>query len=586
MASKRSIVTPIFFATSAPSNMFSQSSQPDPTAIAAVNGRHEDGSFPLTILEQARQEPIGGSFAVVDGPHHRFLLQLGSVVVENPVHSDSGYAPYISRYACVPHASGSNDVHSSKAETMGWRPLAEVDQSDVPPATGSLVYKASNEDFLSFSLDGDDCPPLYVGHHPFDKNLVMSLRCRDSSDWNGGGWGDGKFTAIFGRNNSGKTIILLMWLAAQLTKHPNQGCLIPDLAGDISKESGHSKGDFSFNFHELVEGFESISFSELFITDERTFAEQVAAYLRAANLVASPGKVQPTADLIADALRDRLDGSGITIEEFFEAGRANVAQAYGLVLDKKTGQHKPSSSGEAAQKKFETIRPSQETLFKTMISDLVTGDMSVKDLCEAYLNEKSRYILKMLGAVSVSDILMREIISQTYSVITEQYKRDNAKTVNSILVLDEAPNYVGEGSSSDVTKMLIKSVKEVRKMGLSIAFVSQSIAGFSKEVLRECHTKLYGANLGVGVDGGHMEQDLGKSGYDLYRRLSVRYSYFWLATGDMVNLDSGKALIPFIPWGGDVNAKLIEMNPAIWGDELEDRAMELIELEAEAERGK
>ena len=123
-------------------------------------------------------------------------------------------------------------------------------------------------------------------------------------------------------------------------------------------------------------------------------------------------------------------------------------------------------------------------------------------------------------------------------------------------------------------------------MGLSIAFVSQSIAGFSKEVLRECHTKLYGANLGVGVDGSHMEQDLGKSGYDLYRRLSVRHSYFWLATGDMVNLDSGKALIPFIPWGGDVNAKLKEMNPLIWSDDLNDRAIHELEFQAEVERGK
>lgn len=566
--------------------MFSQSTKPDEAAIAVVNGRNEDGSFPLTVLEQARQEPIGGSFAVVDGPHHRFLLQLGSVVVQNPVHSDAGYAPYISRYGCVPHASGSNDVHTSKAETMGWRPLAEVDQSDVPPSTGSLVYKASNEDFNSFSLDKDDCPPLRIGHHPFDKSLVMSLRCRDSSEWNAGGWGDGKFTAIFGRNNSGKTIILLMWLAAQLTKHSDQGCLIPDLAGDIANEAGHSKGDFSFNFHELVDGFEYVSFSDLYVTDTRVVAEQVEAYLKHNNL-ATPQKAKPIADLVADALADddKLNGKGFSVEELFELARSNCAQAYGLTQDKKTGDYKPTAAGLAAEAKFEKIRPSHKTSFKQMIGDLVTGTISVRELCDAYLNKKSRFILKMLGGASVRDLLMQEVINQTYNVITEQYKR-RAKTVNSILVLDEAPNYVGEGSSSDVTKMLIKSVKEVRKMGLSIAFVSQSIAGFSKEVFRECHTKLYGANLGVGVDGAHMEQDLGKSGYDLYRRLSVRYSYFWLATGDMVNLDSGKALIPFIPWDGDVNAKLIRMNPAIWGDEVEDRAMELIELQAEAERGK
>ena len=86
------------------------------------------------------------------------------------------------------------------------------------------------------------------------------------------------------------------------------GCYIPDTEGDITKGGSHSKGDFIFNFNELLaEGgrvAEQISIDEIRLTSKPGWARFAAPFLRSQFNMA-PDKAEELARCLADILFDK-----------------------------------------------------------------------------------------------------------------------------------------------------------------------------------------------------------------------------------------------------------------------------------------
>jgi DNA helicase HerA-like ATPase len=92
---------------------------------------------------------------------------------------------------------------------------------------------------------------------------------------------------------------------------------------------------------------------------------------------------------------------------------------------------------------------------------------------------------------------------------------------------------VPEGGDDDegLAEVIQDGFRITRKYGVGWYIVAQSPAGLSNKVIRECRTRFFGRNLGIGADHRHLETALGKDGAEAYQQLAIQGGYFWVCAG-------------------------------------------------------
>ena len=119
----------------------------------------------------------------------------------------------------------------------------------------------------------------------------------------------------------------------------------------------------------------------------------------------------------------------------------------------------------------------------------------------------------------VKKLLLKELVSKL-SINGEQLY-GQGKNLNTLVVLEEAHNYVPRYESDLYTKelseTLVKAYRETRKFGLGWLAITTRVAGIRREVFEHSRIKLIGMGLNTGSDLELLKEHFGSEFADTYR---------------------------------------------------------------------
>lgn len=539
------------------------------TRLAIVDGA-SGYEVEATISLEARGTPIRGSFVVIDSENDRILGRITEITMTNPVHQDAAFAPTIMKHGNIPFWSGDVDIERAKVEIIAV--LDTKNGKRIPlrrnASSGTAIESADQVAMNQFSLEKMHF--VNLGHVP-NSGLMASIINRHNgpaSDESGdlGGYGEGRHVVFFGQNGSGKTVLLTMVLAARLAAHPQLGLLMPDTSGDLADPSRHSRGDFKWNYDEVLRAadvqVERIKIADIRLTSTGTLIYKLAPVFKN-RINMAPEQAKRLADYVVNELfgDDDVDVARLTAQNILTLAEQHIARCYSTPAQKRDKQQE-------IQDILQT--PNRLKVFENdfrRVRDLFDGRFAVRDLVRDVLQNGRKIIIVMAG---ISEADHRFVMSEIMHQLIRNAERifHSGATANALVVLDEGQRWVPQGSSDDkegLAELIEDGFRTTRKLGVGWYVVAQSVAGLSKEVFRNCHTKWFGRNLGIGVDSKHIEEALGgKDGLEAYRLLAIQGGYFWVGAGMDNNIGTGSSYFTLHPFDGDATKTFIESNPHIF----------------------
>jgi DNA helicase HerA-like ATPase len=525
-----------------------------------------------TIALEARGTALLGAFVIMQTDSDEMLGRITETQLSNPVHNDNAFAPVIMKNGCVPSWSGEVDIEKAKIEIIA---VAEIGTGNRIPIrrnvpSGTAVMAADQAAIERFSNERKYF--LVLGHIPNSGGLLCSISNRDNremTDINGndrGGYGEAHHTAVLGQSGSAKTVLVTTMIAGRLAAHPMMGLLMPDTSGDLADPSRHNRGEFQWNYAEVLKRvnveIERLSISDIRLTSTETLKFKLAPLFRQKFAMASP-----QADALAGYVVEDLFGendvivSELTGLAVLDSVVNNIARCYG---PRATQQEKTDKALEVRNHYLESFNRALEPIRR-----LFDGRIELRQLIHDILNDGRKVIIEMSRILDTDHrFIMREIIDRLQREARRIFYRGG--TCNTLVVLDEAIRWVPERAKEEDDKeglanLIETGFRETRKYGIGWMVVAQSPSQLSKRVLRECHTKMFGRNLGIGADRTHLEQMLSKQGAQAYDQLQIQGGYFWVGMSLNNNLGSGSSYFSLHPFGGNATQAFMDANPHIFG---------------------
>lgn len=536
--------------------------------IAIVDGA-SGHTIDATISLEARGKPIRGAFVAIQSETDMILGRITEVVMTNPIHENPTFAPVIMKQGSIPYWSADVDIERAKIEIISVLDLTT--EQRVPlrrnAASGTEIMPVDQATMSQFAIEKQHF--MVLGHVP-NSGLLASVVNRHNgpaSDDTGdlGGYGEARHTAIFGQSGSAKTVLLTMQIAGRLAAHPQMGLLMPDTSGDLADPTRHSRGDFRWNYDDVLKAagvrIDRIPISNIRLTSTDTLANKLQPLL-AKRINMAADNARRLSDLIVNALfgTQDVDASQLNARTILTHAAAQIANCYSTPAQKK---EKPQDVANIVN---------DSNLFAVFdrelarVRDLFDGRFPVRDLVRDVLSDGRKIIIEMTG-IHESDhrFVMHEIMRQLVSQANRIYH--SGATANALVVLDEGQRWVPEGSDDDegLSDIIKDGFRTTRKLGVGWFIVAQSPAGLSKKVIRDCHTWWFGRNLGIGADRAHVEDILSKDGAEAYRQLAIQGGYFWVAAGLDNNFGTGTTYFAIHPFGGDATKAFIDANTQIFG---------------------
>mgnify|MGYP001794111017 FL=1 len=533
--------------------------------VATVNS-YKKGKLNVTILTGAKDRNISGKLCELiinsDLGEQRVLCRINRVDMTNLIHESLEFQQAIADQGRLQYYSGDCDILTAEVEIIACIRASDKAFSGIacPPKSGTWLRVLHDSEIADYQVE--KIHQAVIGHLPDELEMPMSVINRHFGEWDLGGYGEAKHTCIFGQNGSGKTVLALVLIAAQLAANSQQGCLIPDTAGDIAKGGSHSKGDFKFDFIELLESAgrhpEYIGIQDIRLTSKTSFKQLLNPVLRRA-LNMHGEKSERLADRITEELFDRqVDLAVAQPDHILNAVVNSIASIY-------TGNKRREKATEA-----EEIRNNPTQLrsflraYNSGIMQYFEGKYSIDEIVEGFL-DRGRIILLNMATMSESEqrYVMYEIFSKIKRKAEDDFKRYGT-TRNGLVVLDEGPRWAPQSGSDDVTQVIRDAFNTTRKLGVGWMIISQRITAISKDIIAQCHTKFVGRGMGIGSDRDYMKEFFREDGLVIYDQLSLRGGFFWLATGHQVNYGQGSQYVAFETFSGDSTQAIQDANPYIW----------------------
>lgn len=535
--------------------------------IATVNS-FKKGKLNVTILSHVKNRSIAGKLGELqintDIGIQRVLCRINRVDMVNPIHETQEFQQVIADKGYLPYYSGDCDILSAEVEIIACIRASDLAFSGIacPPKSGTLLRVLHDTEIVDYQVEKKY--QAVIGYLPDEPSMPMSVVNRHFGEWDDGGYGEAKHTCIFGQNGSGKTVLALSVIVCQLAANPQQGCLIPDTAGDIARGGSHSKGDFKFNFIELLKKSgrnpEYIAINEVRLTSKTSFKRLLNPVLR--RILNMHGeKSEQLADKVTEELFDKqVDLAVAQPNHVLNAVITNIPPVY-------TGAKRNEKLAEAQQLQD---NPAQNRAwvraYTTGVMKYFEGKYSIDALVEGFMDQ-GRIILINMATLSESEqrYVMYEIFSKTKRKAETDFKV-HGTTRNGLVVLDEGPRWAPQHGDDEVTEVIRDAFNTTRKLGIGWTIISQRITAISKDIIAQCHTKYVGRGMGIGADRDYMKEFFREDGLVAYEQLSLRGGFFWLAAGHQVNYGMGSQYLAFETFGGDATQALMDANPHIWGN--------------------
>lgn len=537
--------------------------------VATVNA-YKKGKLHVTILTHAKNRNIAGKLCELiinsETGAQRVLCRINRVDMTNIIHEQQEFQQAIADRGSLLYYSGDCDILTAEVETIACIQASDLAFSAIacPPKSGTLLRILHDSEISDYQVEKKH--NAVIGHLPGEPQMPMSIINRHFGDWNLGGYGEAKHSCAFGQNGSGKTVLVLTIVGAQLAANPQQGCLIPDTAGDIAKGGSHSKGDFKFNFIDLLERAgrhpEYIGIQDIRLTSKTSFKQLLEPVLRR-SLSMHPEKSEQLADRVTEELFDRqVDLALAQPNRVIDIIIERIATVYGSANNRreKEQQARELRDNSAQNRSFTRA-------YNASVIHYFEGKYSIDEIVDGFL-DNGRIIL--INMASMSETEQRYVMYEIFSKVKRKAEQDfkiSGTTRNGLVVLDEGPRWAPQSGGDEVTGVIRDAFNTTRKLGVGWFIISQRITAISKDIIAQCHTKYVGRGMGIGADRDYMKEFFGEDGLVIYDQLSLRGGFFWLATGHQVNYGQGSQYISFETFGGDATKSIIDANPHIWEPE-------------------
>lgn len=517
-----------------------------------------------TLAMEARGTPMRGKYVVMRAGGDFLLGRIVSVDLTNQVHDDPTFAAYIMMNGAVPHWSSEVDIEKSEIEII--RVVEEATSTSIPmrrnPSSGTPVVAASPEQFQAFRNEQQHI--LKIGQIPNSDGLEATIINRHHGDFESGGYGEARHCCLLGQNGSGKTVMATMLLAGKLAAHPQMGLLMPDTAGDLSNPDRHDRGDFHWNYVDVLK-HAGVAIEIIDIDDIRLSSPRLLAALLRRCLTDQISMASEKAATLAERIVDGLCDDEVKLTDLTsDAVAAAIVDRIELVYAKASRAEKLEDARDLVS------NPARRRRFDAAIENIrryFDGRVELAALIDGVLSRGRKVVIKMEGLNEQAQALvMREVMTKITRRAQWLFKARQGQLANAIVVLDEAARWVPEGADDNdgISEIIRRSSRETRKYGLGWWFIAQSPATISKTVLKEAHTKWFGRGLGIGADRSHLDNILGKSGVEEYERLMMQGGYFWLGIGLDNNIGTEGTYFAVHPFGGNATRGLIDANRRIF----------------------
>jgi hypothetical protein len=544
-------------------NVFNGQDYEGDNFIATVNS-YKGGTVNVTIRSHAKEKPLRGCLCEmpVNGGSHRVLCRINSIDMINPIHESDGFQQVIAERGGVPYYTRDCDVFKANVEIIS---VIDSDTSKftslpTPPSSGTHLELIEDNKLDDYMLDKEY--RANIGHMIDKPAINMSVVNRHFGEYESGGHGEARHTAFFGQNGSGKTVVALTFVACQLVKNKRMGLLCPDTAGDIARGGSHSKGDFQFDFIQLLERggrtVENIKIADIRMTGKHTFKQLLAPILRK-QFSMNQEKAEELSDRIAETTFEKnVDPARCVFNNILQAILENVEAIY----DSKTGKNKIESIRKIMDNS--RLKNGFEQRYNREVLSFFEGTRTIDELIDGFLDNGQIILINMMGlSEKHQEIIMYELFTKIKRKAEDEFKY-HGKTRNGMVLLDEGPRWVPEDSKTDTAMVVTDAFNTTRKLGVGWTIISQRITAISKNVIAQCHTKFVGRGMGTGADLNHLETFFGKDGVQEYKSLELRGGYFWLGAGLLINYGQGNGYFAFETYGGDATEKIINANSHIW----------------------
>jgi RecA/RadA recombinase len=533
--------------------------------VATVNS-FKKGKLQVTILTHAKNRNISGKLCELlinsDLGQQRVLCRINRVDMANVIHESLEFQQVIADQGRLQYYSGDCDILTAEVEIVACIRSSDLAFSGMacPPKSGTLLRVLHDSEVADYRVEKEH--HCVIGHLPDEVAMPMSVINRHFGEWDEGGYGEAKHTCIFGQNGSGKTVLALAVIAAQLAANSQQGCLIPDTAGDISKGGSHSKGDFKFNFIDLLESAgrepEYIKIQDLRLTSKTSFKQLLDPVLRR-TLNMHPEKSEQLADRVTEEL----------FEKNVDLAIAQPNRVLDVIIERipsvYTGTNRKAKEAEALEIRDNATQiRSFVGAYTRGVMQYFEGKYSIDEIIKGFLDQ-GRIIL--LNMATMSEAEQRYVMYEIFSKIKRKAELDfkiHGTTRNGLVVLDEGPRWAPQSGEDEVTQVIRDAFNTTRKLGVGWMIISQRITAISKDVIAQCHTKFVGRGMGIGADRDYMKEFFREDGLVMYDQLSLKGGFFWLATGHQVNYGQGSQYVAFETFGGDATQAMKNANPHIW----------------------
>ena len=543
--------------------------------IATVNAV-KSGVFHCTIRSAARGLPLEGQFCVIDTAAQRILGRVSQVDLVNPIHEDPVFQPLISDRGRLDYFSGEYaDIETCQVEVVscvnreGGRPEARRGN----PKSGTEVLPIS--DLRPFWRETQR--QAIVGTLPGVGGGPVSVINKHYGDEEGG-WGEAKHVGIFGQNGSGKTVLLLSLLAARMAANRGMGALLLDTKGDLAQDGHFDNRDsgFRFSFHDLLHAggreFTAIRSDQIAIQRVEAFDAILTDWLVGVQRL---GKEENVEALVHRARPEVLrTAAGEERRQIDSPGDIDYPALMRMLADH---ARRGWATKSAADVKADDLRawadsPSDRESFERHVLRYFSGEFKIWGILDRVLRNGEIIMLKLASATTAhQERIVYELLNRLTRVAEAASQKRGSETLNSVVIIDEAHRWVPQGGKDRICLKILDAIRTTRAYHVGWWLVSQSMAGVDKEAMRQMHTKWFGRGLDTGADIEHLKNYLGQSGKLEYDTLNYQGGYFFLGTGQEINLGTGNSYQAAIGFSGDATDALRRANPHLWGVAVSDR---------------
>jgi DNA helicase HerA-like ATPase len=523
-----------------------------------------------TLALPSRGTPVRGSYVVINTDETETLLgRITRVDLSNQVHDNPTFKAWIMANGPVKYWSAEVDIEDADIELI--RALDRATGAFIPmrrnPPTGTPIVAAAADVFDLFLNEKEYM--LCIGEIPNSDGLRATIVNRsfgavvnpDGSDT--GGYGEARHVGIFGQNGSGKTVFATMLLAGKLSAHPGMGLLMPDTAGDLADADKHDRGDFKWNYADVLQAV-SVAVEVIDISDIRLSSPPLLKDLLAGLLANNLGgiaseKARQLADRVVDSLFEtQVNARELTAQAVLDAVVVSIEGVYA----KASKSEKRADAEGLRDIDYRRRRFDREF---ARVRDFFDGREPMSELIKGVLSNGRKVVIRMSGlSEKDQEHIMVELMGDLVGHARRMFMGTD-RPVNAVVVLDEANRWAPEGESGGIADVVKRNFRETRKYGLGWWFIAQRPATISKSVLSEAHTVWFGRNLGIGADRKHLDEKLGKAGVEEYDRLSMQGGYFWIGVGQDNNIGTEGTYFSVHPFGGNATEAFIAANPQVFG---------------------